>query len=184
MYGCFNLDNSTAVHCGSLIFTCFLLEKCPAIAAEIAAFATSSWSIFIIRTGVRLVVNHQSASIPICQRFQIDYSFPEIESDKIATIWRFLPHLSIPDGAHKTEEGNFDHEQEQIERCSPVGSVFFTIPTSVEHPFGGKRIFGISYYRQIDANVRKDKTKRLFMCTSSPDRKFHWKIEKRRDRLY
>ncbi|XP_065841934.1 late secretory pathway protein AVL9 homolog isoform X1 [Oscarella lobularis] len=67
---------------------------------------------------------------------QIDYSFPEIESDKIATIWRFLPHLSIPDGAHKTEEG----------------SVFFTIPTSVEHPFGGKRIFGISYYRQIDAN--------------------------------
>ena len=77
---------------------------------------------------------------------QVEYAYPPLlgpdgdhHSSELPSQWRQLPSLALPDGSH-----NFDAD-----------TVYFHLP-ALDNP--RKTVFGISCYRQIDADRVVNKT--------------------------
>lgn len=73
---------------------------------------------------------------------QVDYAYPPLsENDEceLPDLWRHLPSLCLPDGAH-------NHEAD---------TVFFHLPHLTKPD---QTVFGVSCYRQIDAEVIKNES--------------------------
>lgn len=71
----------------------------------------------------------------------MDYAYPplsETDECELPDLWRHLPSLCLPDGAH-------NHEAD---------TVFFHLPHLTKPD---QTVFGVSCYRQIDAEVREHK---------------------------
>ena len=66
--------------------------------------------------------------------FQVEYAYPPFEKNELPDPWKHLPSLCLPDGAH-------NHEAD---------TVYFHLPHLTDVT---KTVFGVSCYRQIDAEV-------------------------------
>lgn len=80
----------------------------------------------------------------------VEYCYPALTCDHnqetgLPDVWRTLPSLALPDGAH-----NYDRD-----------TIFFHLPD----PEDGSTVFGVSCYRQIAADSLKSKTSDITRTT-------------------